>query len=90
MNGNLFTHEIVKTLGVISERKDANGDKWTREINIVSWNGRQPKIDIREWNADHSVMSKGATFNEEEAENVCLILNNFINGRKDVNGNGNI
>lgn len=42
-----------------------NGD-WNLEINLVSWNGREPKYDIRKWNSDHSNLSKGLTLSEDE------------------------
>ena len=50
-------YEITEHLGVISET--ARG--WTREVNMISWNGREPKIDVRDWSPDHSKMSKGLT-----------------------------
>lgn len=77
-----FRYEIVKFLGVIAERTDNNG-KWTKEVNLVSWNGRDPKIDIREWNADHSRMSKGLTFTEPEAESLCMTLHNYLAERSE-------
>ena len=36
--------ELIKHLGILS--KGAKG--WTKEVNIVSWNNRKPKVDIRE------------------------------------------
>ena len=55
-------YEITEHLGVISET--ARG--WTREVNMISWNGREPKIDVRDWSPDHSKMSKGLTFTKDE------------------------
>ena len=49
-----FTYEIVEELGVLSET--AKG--WTKEFNMVSWNGREPKYDIREWAPGHEKMGK--------------------------------
>lgn len=40
--------EIVKKVGVIS--KSASG--WAKELNLISWNDRDPKYDIRDWSAD--------------------------------------
>ncbi|MDD2216140.1 MAG: PC4/YdbC family ssDNA-binding protein [Eubacteriales bacterium] len=55
-------YEITKTLGVLSE-----GSKgWQKEINLVSWNERKPKIDIRDWGPEHEKMGKGITLNNEE------------------------
>ena len=47
-----FTYEIVKTFGVISE--GAGG--WAKELNLISWNGKEPKYDIRDWGPDHEKM----------------------------------
>ena len=76
-----FRFNIVETLGVISERTDHEGNKQSKEINLVSWNGRQPKVDIREWNVDHTKMGRGITLTEEETEQVCMILHNFMRER---------
>ncbi len=54
--------EIKETIGVLSE--SAKG--WTKELNLVSWNGREPKYDIREWSPDHDKMGKGVTLSIEE------------------------
>lgn len=56
--------EIKKNLKVLSE----NYKGWTKEINLVSWNDRAPKLDIREWDSDHEKMSKGITLTKEELE----------------------
>ena len=61
--------EITKTLGVLSE----NARGWTKELNMVSWNEREPKYDLREWNPDHTRM--GITLTEEEVETLRAILN---------------
>ena len=56
--------EITKKLGVLSE----NAKGWTKEINMVSWNGRAAKFDIREWSPDHEKMGKGVTLTRDEAK----------------------
>lgn len=63
--------EITERIGVLSE--NANG--WTKELNKVSWNEREPKYDLREWNPDHSRMGKGITLTDEEVETLKAILN---------------
>lgn len=57
-----FTFEIVEHIGVLS----TNQSGWRKELNRVSWNGRQAKFDIREWDPEHKKMGKGITFSEEE------------------------
>ena len=63
-------YDLVERLGVLST--DAKG--WTKEINLVSWNERPAKYDMRSWNPDHTRMSKGITFTEEEAQVLLTIL----------------
>lgn len=57
-------YEIRRHLAVLSENERSG---WTKEVNIVSWNGGAEKMDIRDWNPDHSKMSRGVTLSEEEA-----------------------
>lgn len=54
--------KIVEHITVLSE----NMNGWTKELNLVSWNDREPKYDIREWDENHEKMSKGITLNHEE------------------------
>lgn len=63
--------EITEHLGVLSE----NAKGWTKELNLVSWNEREPKYDLREWNPDHTRMGKGLTLTEEEVNALRAILN---------------
>lgn len=63
--------EITERIGVLSE----NAKGWTKELNKVSWNEREPKYDLREWNPDHSRMGKGITLTDEEVETLKATLN---------------
>ena len=65
-----LTYEIVKEICVLSE--GARG--WTKELNLVSWNGRDPKFDIREWAPEHARMGKGVTLSQEEMQ---MLLNSM-------------
>jgi hypothetical protein len=44
-----ISYKIVKQYGVISTSKTG----WTKEVNLVAWNGREPKLDIRDWAPGH-------------------------------------
>jgi len=57
-----INYEILKQVGVLST--SASG--WTKELNLISWNDREPKYDLRDWSADHDKMSKGITLSKEE------------------------
>lgn len=54
--------EILKEIAVLSE----NPKGWRKELNLISWNEREPKYDIRDWSPDHSKMGKGVTLTQEE------------------------
>ena len=55
-------YDIVEKIHVLSER-----GAWSKEINLVSWNDRPAKYDIRDWNHEEGKMGKGVTLTEEEA-----------------------
>ena len=56
------TFEIMEEIGIINTQDTG----WTREINLVRWNGGAAKYDIRDWDPHHERMSKGITLTEEE------------------------
>ena len=66
-----FSYEVVKHFGVISQEK--NG--WQKELNLVSWNGRTPKLDIRDWAPGREKMGKGVTLTQAEAAELVKLLN---------------
>ncbi|MFX4261631.1 YdbC family protein [Pelotomaculum propionicicum] len=65
--------EITKSLGVLSEGSRG----WQKEINLVCWNERKPKIDIRDWAPEHEKMGKGITLNCEEIKKLKEILDSI-------------
>ena len=69
--------EMKQHLGVLSKNEKTG---WTTEANIVSWNGGQDKVDIRDWSPDHSKFSKGKTLTRTEAEALRAILNRLLGG----------
>ena len=57
-----FSYEILEEVAVLSE----NARGWRKELNLISWNGRPPKFELREWAPDHEKMGKGITLTNEE------------------------
>lgn len=55
-------YDIVEEIGVLSE----NAKGWKKELNLVSWNGAEPKYDLRDWSPEHEKMGKGVTLNKAE------------------------
>ncbi|MCI1904036.1 YdbC family protein [Enterococcus hirae] len=65
-----FQYEILEELGVLS----TNPKGWRKELNIISWNGRPPKFDLRDWAPEHSKMGKGVTLSNEEFNELKALL----------------
>ena len=63
-------YEIIEKLGILSESTKG----WTKELNLISWNGSTPKYDIRDWSPDHEKMGKGITLTDEEAKKLIELL----------------
>ena len=66
-------YEIVKQIGALSKA----GSGWTKELNLVSWNEREPKYDLRDWSADREKMGKGVTLTREELVALKELLNSM-------------
>ena len=65
-----FKYEIVERIAVLSQ--SANG--WERQLNLISWNDREPKYDIRDWAPDGVKMGKGISLSHDE----LAILNGIL------------
>lgn len=65
--------EIKETLGVLSKSNKG----WKKELNLISWNGREAKYDIREWAPERENMGKGVTFTKDELKALRDILNSM-------------
>ena len=70
---NEIKFEILKTIGVLST--SASG--WSKELNLISWNDREPKYDLRDWSADREKMGKGVTLSAEELSALRELLNSI-------------
>jgi len=66
-------YEIIKKVGVLSK----SGSGWAKELNLISWNDRDAKYDIRDWSADGEKMGKGVTLSREELLALKELLNNI-------------
>lgn len=66
-------YEIKEIVGVIAE--SAKG--WKKELNLISWNGKEAKYDLREWSPEHEKMGKGVTLTKEELKALKELLNSI-------------
>lgn len=64
-------YEIKENLGAISESSKG----WVKELNLISWNEKEAKYDIRDWDLEHKKMGKGVTLTVEELKKLKDILN---------------
>jgi len=65
-----FKFEVTKHVGVLSE-----GSKgWRKELNLISWNDREPKYDIRDWAPERTKMGKGVTLSDAEVAELKRLL----------------
>ena len=64
---------IKETVGVIAE--SAKG--WKKELNLISWNGKEAKYDLREWAPKHEKMGKGVTLTKDELKLLKELLNSM-------------
>ena len=70
-----FSYEIIEEIGTIGS-PTASG--WSTRLNLISWNGGSPKLDIRSWNDDMTRMGKGVTFSKGDAKDLAVLLNSYL------------
>jgi len=66
-------YEIKETIGTLSE----NNKGWSKELNLISWNDREAKYDLRDWAPEHEKMGKGLTLSLDELKELKKILENM-------------
>lgn len=66
--------KITEELAVLS----VSGSGYTKEINLVSWNGAEPKYDIRSWSPGREKCGKGITLTQAEVKNLFLALQKVL------------
>ena len=78
------TYEVIQYCGKLSDDQ-----KYNKELRIISWNGNEPKFDIRVWYDDNGneKMQKGITLTSSEIETLYNILKEMEkNNAKEVDG----
>lgn len=66
-------YEIVEKIGVLSTTDKG----WSKELNLVSWNDRELKYDLRDWNENHDKMGKGITLTRDELDKLKETLDGY-------------
>ena len=69
-----FSWNVVTALGNFSETRN----NYTKEVNLISWNGRQPVYDIRGFRIDNDGIKhplKGISMSKEDLIALRDLLN---------------
>jgi len=66
-------YEIIKQIGILSKA----GSGWSKELNLISWNDREAKYDLRDWSPDREKMGKGVTLSREDLLALKELLNSI-------------
>ena len=84
-NRSDIKYEIVKKIGVLSKpalrsprrgsTAEGSASGWAKELNLIRWNDRDAKYDLRDWSADGAKMGKGVTLSKEELIALKELLN---------------
>lgn len=75
---NDFRYEIKQRIAVLGQYQDE-----TKEVNYISYNGREPKVDIRKWTAQpdgSKRMGKGITLSLKETQALYEALKASLEG----------
>lgn len=65
-------YEVLKVFGTLD-----SDSKMPKQLRLISWNGNDPKYDLRGWGTDedgNEIMSKGITLDGEELQSLFDIL----------------
>ena len=65
---------ISRSVAVLNE----NAKGYTKEVNFVSWNSNEPKLDIREWHPGHERCGKGVTLTIAESKKLYEALKDLF------------
>ncbi len=73
-----FTYEITKKIGSLGQNSD-------KQLNVISWNGREAKIDLRQvYEKDGEVrFGKGISLTNDEAKKLVDLLTDYLNDEDD-------
>lgn len=69
-----ITMEVIRKIAVLG----GSDTGYRKELNLVSWNGAEPKIDVRTWSPEGAAL-KGVTLTEGEAKELQKALNDLFN-----------
>lgn len=75
-----FKYNILADLGAIEEI-----GSFETKVKVISWNGKDAKLDIRKWNEEDNVMGKGISISLASIKKLKEILNNIEDNYENPN-----
>ncbi|MDD4201006.1 MAG: hypothetical protein PHS19_06450 [Eubacteriales bacterium] len=75
-----ITKDIIKHIKTFYVNPNTG---WTKELNLVSWNGEKPSYEVRMWDENHDRCSKGMGLSKKELKKVIPLLQAEIDGEND-------
>lgn len=72
-----FSFEVVKDFGEVGD----TGGKWQTHLALVSFNGKEPKYDIRQWNEDMTKMGKGVQLNDGQLYDLMCMIEDVLDSK---------
>ena len=70
MDNSVVEFKIEKHIGTLAHYQTG----WSKELNVVSWNGGVPKYDIRDWSEGHERMTRGITIHPQEMQKLVDLM----------------
>ena len=72
-SNNGFDYDIKEQIAVLS-----NTNGYTVELNLISYRGATPKLDLRKWDRNKGKMQKGITLTTDEARALKDALESYL------------
>lgn len=73
-----ISYEVKEVLGILD-----SDSTMQKELRLISWNGNEPKYDLRNWGTDkdgNEKCGKGLTMDREEIYSLYNILKEMFEG----------
>lgn len=71
-----ISYEVIEKIGTLD-----SDSTMPKELRLISWNGNEPKYDLRNWGTDkdgNEKCGKGCTLDREELFSLYEILKNLF------------
>lgn len=67
-------YKILEEVGVISGEQG----KWTKELNVVSWYGKEASLELRNWGPDKNKAGTGITLTKKDLIKLVELAKDYL------------